>query len=222
MMKKIFFLMFLFGIVSSTAFAQDETDPESLADYKIACLAGIENIDKIRGGINLDMWESLAFNTAVAGAKAGLDECETTDAMNGVMVGLRAFATAMLQTKGKFNDGLVFTGLIGNQSFDTGDLSSWSTIGFDLDKVDVNQVTNDIINNGDVSGLLDAVSINEWKENTRAVTNQGENSMSGGHNKYYLNCDNQMIMQQGGYPNLGTNQCFHPEQRLSQCIGHPG
>lgn len=195
MMKKIFFLMFLFGIVSSTAFAQDETDPESLADYKIACLAGIENIDKIRGGINLDMWESLAFNTAVAGAKAGLDECETTDAMNGVMVGLRAFTTAMLQTKGKFNDGLVFTGLIGNQSFDTGDLSSWSTIGFDLDKVDVNQVTNDIINNGDVSGLLDVVSINEWKENTRAVTNQGENSMSGGHNKYYLNSDNQLIMQ---------------------------
>ena len=194
MMKKLFLLMFFFGIVSSSAFAQNEPEAEDLTDYKIACLAAIDNISKIGNGINLDMWETLAFNTAVAGAKAGLDECETSDAMQGVMTGLRALVMALMQTKTSFSDNLTFTGLIGNHSFDTGDLSSWSTIGFDLDRVDINQVTNDIITKGDVSGLIDAIIVNEWKDDTKAVENTGENAMNGGHNKYYLNSDNQLLM----------------------------
>lgn len=196
MMKKfLLFLMFCFGIVSFPAFAQDEPEAEDLTDYKIACLAAIDNISKMSSGINLDMWESLAFNTAVAGAKTGLDECETSDEMLGVMTGLRGLVMALMQTKNSFSDNLIFTGLIGNHSFDTGDISSWTTIGFDLSKVDINQVTYDITTKGDVSGLIDAFIVNEWKEGTKAVENQGDDAMTGGHNKYYLNSDNQLIMQ---------------------------
>ena len=188
--------MFCFGIFfSSPAFAQEEPEPEDLTDYKIACLAAIDNINKIGNGISLSIWESLAFNTAISGAKAGLDECKTSDEMIGVMTSLRALATALLQAKVTFSDNLVFTGLVGNQSFDTGDLSLWNTIGFDLTKVDIDKIRNDIINNGDVSGLVDAVIVNEWKENTKAIENEGENAMSGGHSKYYLNSDCQLLMQ---------------------------
>lgn len=194
-MKKLLLLMFCFGLVSSSVFAQDEQETEDLTDYKIASLAAIDNISKIKGGISLGMWESLAFDTAIAGAKAGLDECATKEDMQGVVTGLRALAIFFLQLKVSFNDGLVFTGLIGNQSFDTGDLSLWTTVGFDLSKVDVNQVTNDITTKGDISGLIDAISINEWKENTKAVENEGDNYLSGGHNKYYLNSENQLMMQ---------------------------
>lgn len=194
-MKKFYLLVLYLGIVSSSAFAQDESETEDLTDYKIACLAAIDNISKIGGGISLDMWESLAFNTAVSGAKAGLDECETSDAMFGVMIGLRALTTALLQTKVKFNENLLFTGLIGNHSFDTGDLSSWSTMGFDLEKIDISQVTTDITTNGDVSGLIDAFTVNEWKEETHPVVNEGDDAVSGGHNKYYLNSDKQLIIQ---------------------------
>ena len=197
MMKKLLLLMLFFGIVSSSVFSQDEPEPQDLTDYKTACLDAINKINSIANGVipTLTMWESLAFNTAVAGAKAGLDECETSEAMQGVMTSLRAFTIALLQTKESFNENLNFTGLISNQSFDTGDLSSWSTIGFDLNKVDIDQIRNDIITRGDVSGLVDGVIINEWKEETKAVENQGDNYISGGHNKYYLNSDKQLLMQ---------------------------
>ena len=196
MMKKLFLLMFCFGVFSSSsAFAQDEPEVEDLTDYKEACNAAIDNIKKISGSISLSIWETLAFNTAITGAQAGLDECETKEAMQGVVTGLRAFATALLQTKVTFTDGLTCTGMVANHSFDTGDLSSWHTIGFDLNKVDIEKIRNDIINNGDVSGLVDGIIVDEWKENTKAVENEGENAMSGGHKKYYLNSDMQLIMQ---------------------------
>ena len=42
-MKKLFFLLILcFGMVSLSAFAQDETEAEDLEDYKTACLAAID------------------------------------------------------------------------------------------------------------------------------------------------------------------------------------
>lgn len=184
MMRKLFTLLVLcFGIVSTSAFAQDET--EDLTDYKTACLAAIDNISKIG--------DSFSMRSMISIAKATLNICQTKDDMSRAMTALRAGVTSYLQTVGTFNDGQVYTGLVGNHSFDTGDVSLWYNIGFDLSQVGLSDITN-AISGGDVSGLINAVTINEWNEDTKAVENKGSNAVAGGHNKYYLN-STQLMMQ---------------------------
>ena len=69
-MKKLFTLFVLcFGMSSSSAFAQDET--EDLADYKTACLAAIDNISKIGNNFSIRSMTSIA--------KASLGICKTKD-----------------------------------------------------------------------------------------------------------------------------------------------
>lgn len=184
MIKRLLLLLTLcFGIVSSAAFAQDET--EDLTDYKTACLAAIDNISLIG--------DNFAMNSMITIAKTSLDLCSTKDGMRRVMTTLRAGVLAYLKTVSAFQDGQVFTGLVGNHSFDTGDLSLWYSIGFDLSQIGLSDITN-AIGSGDVSGLVDAVSINNWNEDTKAIENEGSNAVSGGDQKYYLN-SSQLMMQ---------------------------
>jgi hypothetical protein len=113
--------------------------------------------------------------------------------MRRTMTALRAGVLGYLQTTGAFQDEQVFTGLVGNHSFDTGDLSLWYSIGFDLSQIGLSDITN-AISGGDVSGLVNAVSVNNWNEDTKAIENAGGNAISGGDQKYYLN-SSQLIMQ---------------------------
>lgn len=185
MKKLIFSLILCFGIVSPAAFAQDETEADSLADYNTACLAAIDNISKIG--------DSFAMRSMISIAKASLGVSQTKDAMRRTMTALRAGVLGYLQTTGAFQDEQVFTGLVGNHSFDTGDLSLWYSIGFDLSQIGLSDITN-AISGGDVSGLVNAVSVNNWNEDTKAIENAGGNAISGGDQKYYLN-SSQLIMQ---------------------------
>lgn len=183
-MKKLFFLLILcFGIASPAAFAQDET--EDLSDYKTACLEAIDNISKIS--------DSFSMRSMITIAKTSLNVCQTKDDMRRTMTVLRAGVTSYLQTVKTFPDGQVYTGLLGNHSFDTGDLSTWYCVGFDLSQISLTDITN-AISGGDVSGLVNAVSVNNWNEDTKAVENEGANAIQGGHEKYYLN-STQLIMQ---------------------------
>ena len=185
-MKKLFFLLILcFGLFSPAAFAQDKTETDSLADYNTACLAAIDNISKIG--------DNFAMRSMISIAKTSLGVNKSKDAMRRTMTALRAGVLAYLQTAGAFQDGQVFTGLVGNHSFDTGDLSLWYSIGFDLSQIGLSDLTN-AIGGGDVSGLVNAVSVNNWNEDTKAVENAGGNAVSGGDQKYYLN-SSQLMMQ---------------------------
>lgn len=186
-MKKLFLLLtFCFGLVSSTAFAQDETtEAEALEDYKTACLAAIDNISLIG--------DNFTIRSMVSLAKTSLGICSTTDAMSRTMTALRAGVIGYLQTVKTFDDGQVYTGLVGNHSFDTGDLSSWYCVGFDISQLSLTDLAN-AMSGGDVSGLVNAVSVNNWNENTKAFENQGANAVQGGSGKYYLG-SNQLMMQ---------------------------
>lgn len=183
-MKKLFFLLILcFGIVSPSAFAQEEA--EDLTDYKTACLAAIDNISLIG--------DNLAMRSVVSLAKSMLNICQSKDAMRRTMTTLRAGVVSYLQMVKTFDEGQVFTGLVGNHSFDTGDLSLWYCIAFDLSQISLTDLTS-AMSGGDVSGLVNAVSVNEWNEDTKAVENEGSNTIQGGDQKYYLN-SNQLMMQ---------------------------
>ena len=143
-MKKLSLLLILcFGIVSPATFAQDETETDSLADYNTACLAAIDNISKIG--------DNFAMRSMISIAKTSLGVSKSKDAMRRTMTALRAGVLAYLQTAGAFQNGQVFTGLVGNHSFDTGDLSLWYSIGFDLSQIGLSDLTN-AISGGDVSG----------------------------------------------------------------------
>lgn len=185
-MKKLFLLLFLcFGIVSSSAFAQDDSEAEALADYKTACLAAIDNISLIG--------DNFAMRSMISVAKTSLNICRNKDDMRRAMTALRAGVAGYLRTTGTFPDGQVFTGMVGNHSFDTGDLSLWYCLGFDLSQVGLTDLAN-AISGGDVSGLASAVKVNEWNEDTKAVENTGGNAVQGGDQKYYLN-SSQLLMQ---------------------------
>lgn len=184
MKKTFFFLILCFGTISPS-FAQDEAETDSLADYKTACLAAIDNISLIGN--------NLAMRSMISVAKASLGICATKDAMRRTMTALRAGVLAYLKTNKTFTDGQVFTGLLGNHSYDTGDLSLWYSIGFDLSQISLTDITN-AISGGSVSGLMNAVSVNEWNEATQATENEGTNAVQGGHEKFYLN-SNQLLMQ---------------------------
>ena len=184
-MKKLSFLLILCFALISPSFAQDEAETDSLADYKTACLAAIDNISLIGN--------NLAMRSMISVAKASLGICKTKDAMRRTMTALRAGVLAYLKTNKTFTDGQVFTGLLGNHSYDTGDLSLWYSIGFDLSQISLTDITN-AISGGSVSGLMNAVSVNEWNEGTQATENEGTNAVQGGHEKFYLN-SNQLLMQ---------------------------
>lgn len=184
MKRNLFLLLILFvGTFPSSCFAQD--DEEALADYKTACLSAIDNINKI--GDNLTM------RSLVSAAKASLNFSRTKDNMGRTMTALRTGVLGYMQTVKEFPNGQVFTGLVGNHSFDTGDLSLWYSVSFDLSQISLTDVTNAIAT-GDVSGLVKAVSVNNWSENTQAVENEGSNAIQGGDQKYHLS-SNQLIMQ---------------------------
>ena len=184
MIKNLFLLLLLFiGAFSSSCFAQD--DEEALADYKTACLSAIDNINMIG--------DNNTIRSLVSMAKASLNFSRTKDSMRRTMTALRTGVLGYMQTVQEFPNGQVFTGLVGNHSFDTGDLSLWYSVSFDLSQIGLTDVT-DAISNGDVSGLVKAVSVNNWDENTQAVENQGSNAIQGGDQKYHLS-SNQLIMQ---------------------------
>jgi len=186
MTKKLLLLLTLcLGMVHAGAYAQDETETEDLTDYKTACLAAIDNISLIGNG--------LAMRSMISVAKASLNISSTKDAMRRTMTTLRAGVLAYVQANKNFTDGQVYTGLLANHSFDTGDLSSWYSIGFDLSQISLTDITS-AISGGNVSGLINAVSVNEWNEGTQAVENEGTNAVQGGHEKFYLN-SNQLLMQ---------------------------
>jgi len=186
MMKKILLLLILsFGVASNATYAQDEAETEDLTDYKTACLAAIDNISMIG--------DNLAMRSMVSLAKTTLNVCQSKDAMRRTMTALRTGVVSYLQTVKTFDDGQVYTGLVGNHSFDTGDLSLWYCLGFDLSQIGLTDITN-AIGGGDVSGLVNAVTVNEWNEDTKAVENQGSNAVQGGDQKYYLN-STQLMMQ---------------------------
>lgn len=184
MKKPLFLFLILFGgTFPSSCFAQDEA--EALSDYKTACLSAIDNINKI--GDNLTM------RSLVSAAKASLNFSRTKDNMGRTMTALRTGVLGYMQTVREFPNGQVFTGLIGNHSFDTGDLSLWYSVSFDLSQISLTDVTN-AITTGDVSGLVKAVSVNNWNDNTQPVENEGSNAVQGGDQKYHLS-SNQLIMQ---------------------------
>lgn len=186
MIKKSLLLLILsLGIVSTAAFAQDDTGAEALADHKTACLAAIDNIGKIGDGF--------AMRSMISMAKASLNICQSKDDMRRTMTALRAGVVSYLQTVKTFTDGQVYTGLVGNHSFDTGDMSLWYCLSFDLSQISLTDITN-AMSGGDVSGLVNAVKVNEWSEDTKAIENEGSNAVQGGDQKYFLN-SKQLLMQ---------------------------
>ena len=207
MTKRFFLLMMLcFGMLSTPVFAQEDSEAEDLTDYKTACLAAIDNISLIGN--------NFAMRSMISVAKTTLNVCRTKDDMRRTMTALRAGVTSYLQTVKTFNSGQVFTGLVGNHSFDTGDLSLWYCLGFDLSQISLTYITN-AMNGGDVSGLVNAVSVNEWNEDTKATRNEGDNAIQDGHQKYYLN-STQLMMQ----PIIGLPAGIYSFSALAAC--NPG
>lgn len=161
---------------------QLSSDFMSLADYYAACKAAIANIERISSGVTLR-----ALTTT---AKASLELAGGKEAMLAAMTTLRAGVSGYLQTVKTFADGQTFTGMLGNHSFDTGDMSQWYSVGVDMGKVSISDVTG-AISGGDASSLANVVTINEWKTDTRAVRNEDAESEG---RKYHLNA-RQMLMQ---------------------------
>ena len=127
-------LLFCIGIVSPAVYAQEQD--EDLSDYKTACLEAIDNIGKISDGFSV--------SSMITIAKSSLNACGTKDDMRRTMTALRAGVTGYLQTVSTFPDGQVYTGLLGNRSFDTGDLSTWYCVDFDLSQISLTDITNAI------------------------------------------------------------------------------
>lgn len=175
MKKQLLLLILCFGIASSATYAQDEA--EDLADYKTACLAAIDNISMIGDNATISSMTSLA--------KSSLNTCQTKDDMRRAMMVLRTGVVGYLQTAKRFAEGQVFTGLLGNHSFDTGELSWWYSVSFDLSQVSLTDLSN-AMSGGDVSGLVNAVSVNSWNEDTQAVENAGSATIQDAAGKYYL------------------------------------
>lgn len=167
---------------ASDGLNQLSADFMSQADYYAACKAAIANIERISSGMTLR-----ALTTT---AKASLELAASKEAMLAAMTTLRAGVSGYLQTVNTFADGQVFTGMLGNHSFDTGDMSQWYSVGVDMGKVSISDVTG-AISGGDVSSLANAITINEWNKDTRAVRNE---DTEGEGRKYHLNAK-QMLMQ---------------------------
>lgn len=184
MMKRLLVLLSLcIGMGSSAAFAQDET--EDLTDYKTACLAAIDNISLIGN--------SFSMRSMISIAKTSLNACSTKDAMRRTMTTLRAGVLGYIRTTATFPDGQVFTGLVGNHSFDTGDTSLWYCLSFDLSQLSLTDISN-AISGGDVSSLGKAIYMNVWNEDTKPIENTGNKAMQSGDGKFYLN-STQLVMQ---------------------------
>lgn len=187
-MKKIFFLLTLcLGLTTSTSLAQDHQTTGDISDYRAACYAGIDNLNKITG-------DNRNFLTMYQVARNSIGIFTDPRDMRTSMAFLRAdIVASYLRIVGTFNEGQDFTGLVGNHSFETGELSWWNCFGFDLSKVTLADVTLAIAA-GSVSPLTKAVTLKNWNEETLATENIGDNAVSGGDKKFYLN-SNQLTMQ---------------------------
>lgn len=157
----------------------------SMADYYTACLAAISNIEKISSGTTLRALTSTA--------RASLQIAASKEAMTTAMSVLRTGVTAYLQTINTFEDGKLFTGMLGNHSFDTGDLVQWYSLSVDLSSINLAELASSI-SKGDLGSLANAVSLNEWKDNTKAVRNEGEERKENVDGRYRLQSE-QTIMQ---------------------------
>ncbi len=177
----------------------DELDTQlkeyvDLSEYYLACLEEIETAEELGG----------AMSVACTTAKAGLNAATSKDGMKTAMNTLRTAATLRLQTGNSgtgFDDDMDFTGIIGNSSFDRGDMSDWYTL-----KVDAGAAIGsigDIINAangggfGDLSKIAEFISLGEFHENSHPVVNEGHDAMTNGHNRYYYytHDDGQMAFQ---------------------------
>lgn len=193
-MKKLYLLLLpltlCFGLVSSSAFAQDKVrekaQTEDLTDYKTACYAAIDNLSEIGK-------DNRTIRSMLSTTRYSVSLYDTKEDLQTAMIFLRAEVLNYLQVVKSFNEGQVFTGLIGNHSFDTGDLSLWNCFSFNLSQIKLSDITAAIAL-GDVSGLVKAVSLSGWNEGTKAVENKEPDAIPEGHNKYYLN-SNQLIME---------------------------
>lgn len=157
----------------------------TLSDYYTACLAAISNIEQISSGFTV--------RSLVTTAKTSLQAAATKEAMTTAMNVLRTGITTYLQTINTFEDGKSFTGLIGNHSFDTGDMAQWYSVAIDMSKVNISDLTA-AISKGEVGALADAIAINEWKDGTYASRAEGEDGMADTKGRYYLHAE-QMLME---------------------------
>lgn len=178
-------LMLFLGMRICPVMSYAQEANEDPADYRTACQAAIDSISLI--GDNFTMRSMISI------ARTSLNLCRTKDDMRRTMTALRAGVTGHLQTVSTFTDGQSYTGLAGNHSFDTGDLALWYNVGFDLSKISLSDITA-AIGNGNVSGLANAITVNDWNEETHAIENREPNAVQDGHGKYYLR-SSQLIMQ---------------------------
>ncbi len=187
-MKKTYYLLILcFGLASMASFAQDHQTTGDINDYRNACNEAIDNMSKITGSYS-------GFISRYQVARNSIRIMSDPRDIRTSMAFLRADIVAnYLQIVKTFEAEQDFTGLIGNHSFDTGELSWWNCFGFDLSKVTLADVTRAIAA-GSVSPLTKAVTLRDWNEETMAVENTGDDAVSGGQGKFFLN-SNQLTMQ---------------------------
>lgn len=186
-MRKAFVLpVLLLCLASFAAYAQDHQTTGDIRDYRTACNAGIDNLAEITGN-------NLAMSSLFQVTKNSVSIYSNPSDMQRAMAFLRADVVGYLQVVNTFVEGQNFTGLVGNQSFDTGELSWWNCFGFDLSKVTIGDVTRAVLA-GSVSPLAKAVTLKSWNEETKAVENTGDDAVSGGKGKFYLS-SNQLTMQ---------------------------
>ncbi len=171
---------------------------EAIADYYQACMREIEEAEAMGG----------AVPAACTVAKGALQIATDTKAMDAAMSTLRTTCTARLATGdglGGFDDNVNFTGLIGNNSFDRGNMSCWYTLDIDESKVAgslleiiKNAVSKDAAGAaGGLAGIAEAISLGKFSENSHPVVNADYYAMKNGHNRYYYYTHDkgQMIFQ---------------------------
>ena len=120
-MKKTYYLLILcFGLASMASFAQDHQTTGDINDYRNACNEAIDNMSKITGSYS-------GFISRYQVARNSIRIMSDPRDIRTSMAFLRADIVAnYLQIVKTFEAEQDFTGLIGNHSFDTGELSWWN------------------------------------------------------------------------------------------------
>lgn len=160
-----------------------------LRDYYLACQGAIENIEKISDGV--------ALRAITTTAKASLQVAASKEAMLAAMSVMRAGVFAYLQTVKDFEENVELTGLVGNQSFETGEMAKWTSIGFDLELSDLIKL-GDVITKGDFSALANSISLTD--NTSKFIENKDATAIEGADKRYYIDTKRYLAQALIGLP----------------------
>lgn len=160
-----------------------------LRDYYMACQGAIENTER--------MGDAAALRVITNTAKSGLQVAASKESMLTAMTVMRTGVAGYLQTVSNFPENVDMTGLVGNHSFETGDVAKWTSIGFDLELSDLMKL-GEMIAKGDFSALASSISLTD--NTSTFIENKDAAAIEGADKKYYINTKRYLAQALIGLP----------------------